>query len=187
MTASPDMTASPGSHSTSEQTSIESRSIEPASRPRLSRRAWALVLIAPMIMTGVAIMHHVLTATSDLNPWKGGGFGMFATVDSPKNRRIVSIATLRNGETFGNRDTGGVLDFNDDSETSLRAATFPNTDRLRSMAREAIFFYEFQIDDPTIDEDDVVSMRVEVFTVDFDASSNTATLVLVNAVDVAAS
>jgi hypothetical protein len=138
-------------------------------------------------MTGVAVMHHILTTTSDLNPWKGGGFGMFATVDSPGNRRIVSIATLRNGQTYGNRETGGVLDFNDYSETSLRAATFPNTDRLRSMAREAIFFYELQVDDPTTDQDDVVSMRVEVLTVDFDASANTATLVLVNAVDVAAS
>lgn len=156
-------------------------------RARLSPLSWILLLIAPLIMTGVAVMHHVLTTTSDLNPWKGGGFGMFATVDSPGNRRIVTIATLRNGQTYGNRNTGGVLDFNDDSETSLRATTFPNTDRLRSMAREAIFFYEFQIDDPATDEDDVVSMRVEVFTVDFDARSRTATLVLVNAVDVAAS
>jgi hypothetical protein len=176
------MTAQPGSDSTIEQTPIE-----PASRPRLSRRAWALVLIAPLIMTGVAIMHHVLTTTSDLNPWKGGGFGMFATVDSPGNRRIVSIATLRNGQTYGNRETGGVLDFNDGAETSLRATTLPNSDRLRSMAREAIFFYELQIDDPNTDQDDVVSMRIEVFTVDFDASSNTATLVLVTAVDVEAS
>jgi hypothetical protein len=150
---------------------------------RLSRRTWALVLVVPIIMTAVAVSHHVLT-TSDLNPWKGGGFGMFATVDAPGTRRIVTIATLRDGSTYGNRKTGGVLDFNDGSETSLRAGVLPRTETLRSMAREAIFFYQFQIDDPTTEDDDVVSMRVEVSTIDFDSGSRRATLVHVESVDV---
>lgn len=157
---------------------------EPTPVPRLSRRSWLLLLLAPLVMTGVAVTHHVLTATGPLNPWKGGGFGMFATVDAPGTRRIVTIATLRNGQTFGDPTTGGVLDFNDGSETSLRATTLPDTDRLKSLAREAIFFYGFRFDDPNTPDDDIVSMRVEVSTVEFDARTNTATLVLVESVDV---
>ena len=37
-------------------------------------------------MVAVAIGQHVAARTARLTPWRGGGFGMFATVDSPRMR-----------------------------------------------------------------------------------------------------
>lgn len=61
-----------------------------------SWRVWlpALVLIA------VALLQMVLTRTADLSPWKGGGFGMFATIDGTAFRhlRIIVEAPERSEE-----------------------------------------------------------------------------------------
>ena len=51
----------------------------------------------PVALLVVVALHQV-TATryGDLTPWKGGGFGMFASTDSPGNRRL-SIQALEPG------------------------------------------------------------------------------------------
>ena len=36
----------------------------------------------------IASLQFVLAHTKDLSPWKGGGFGMFSTVDSPGARKL---------------------------------------------------------------------------------------------------
>ena len=36
----------------------------------------------------VAIVQLILAHTKDLSPWKGGGFGMFSTVDYPSARKL---------------------------------------------------------------------------------------------------
>jgi RNase H-fold protein (predicted Holliday junction resolvase) len=48
-------------------------------------------LIAPALLVAVALVQLHVSRTTWLTPWKGGGFGMFSTVDSPGARflRIV--------------------------------------------------------------------------------------------------
>lgn len=48
----------------------------------------ALWLLAPALLTAVAAGQHLIAAASDLSAWKGGGFGMFSTVDSPSARFV---------------------------------------------------------------------------------------------------
>ena len=58
-----------------------------------------LAYLPPAILAAVAINHLVLSQTSDLSPWKGGGFGMFATVDSPA-RRFLSGHLAADGKVL---------------------------------------------------------------------------------------
>jgi hypothetical protein len=50
----------------------------------------ARALAAPMVLLVVLASHVSLRSSADLTPWKGGGFGMFSTIDSPASR-IVRI------------------------------------------------------------------------------------------------
>ncbi len=38
------------------------------------------------LVLGVIATHVVMRSSADLSPWKGGGFGMFSTIDSPGDR-----------------------------------------------------------------------------------------------------
>ena len=49
--------------------------------------AWRVWLPA-VLMTAVAVIQIVLATTADISAWKGGGFGMFATIDGPSTRRV---------------------------------------------------------------------------------------------------
>lgn len=61
-------------------------------------KQWSLFIpfIAPLILCIVALNQFVQTRWSDLSPWKGGGFGMFSTVESPASR-IVRIHLSHEG------------------------------------------------------------------------------------------
>ena len=56
----------------------------PRFRPRLSRAL--LPALAPAILVLVALVQVYTSHTRHLTPWKGGGFGMFSTVDSTSAR-----------------------------------------------------------------------------------------------------
>lgn len=49
-----------------------------------SWRVW----LPSAILIAVAAVQITLTRTVQLSPWKGGGFGMFATLDAPAFRRV---------------------------------------------------------------------------------------------------
>ena len=55
------------------------------------RRIWARVvpLVAPALLVAVGLNQLVLAHSEDLTSWKGGGFGMFATVDRLDERFIT--------------------------------------------------------------------------------------------------
>jgi hypothetical protein len=55
-----------------------------------SRFSWerARVWGPGIVLLAVAAMQIVLAKTADLSPWKGGGFGMFATTDGTAFRHI---------------------------------------------------------------------------------------------------
>lgn len=60
---------------------------------------WKIVApwLAPVLLGGVALTQFAFTQVSSLSPWKGGGFGMFSTVDSP-GARFLRIQLLTRSE-----------------------------------------------------------------------------------------
>lgn len=64
-------------------------------RERLKFRA--LVWSAPLLLCAVACVQIYVALTKTLSPWKGGGFGMFSTVDSP-DARFLRIYLINDNE-----------------------------------------------------------------------------------------
>src|SRR5258708_33629979 len=54
---------------------------------------------APCLLCGVAVLQIVQVRSSQLTPWKGGGFGMFSTVDSADARFLKIYLRTASGET----------------------------------------------------------------------------------------
>jgi hypothetical protein len=50
----------------------------------------ALPFITPIIAVSIFFLQFNKVAQNDLSPWKGGGFGMFSTIDAP-NARYLKI------------------------------------------------------------------------------------------------
>ena len=46
------------------------------------------VFLPVVVLIVVAVVQVILTRTADLSPWKGGGFGMFATTDGVAFRPV---------------------------------------------------------------------------------------------------
>lgn len=163
-----------------------SSTVETLASRAWSKRDWALVLIAPLILIGVAINHQVLTATKNLTAWKGGGFGMFATVDSNSTRRLVATPILSDGTEFGFFNIRDVLDTDETPTRSAKILAMPSQDDLRRAAEESIEFYRDVVDDPAIETDDIVDMRVEVVTLGLDSRTNQMTYQVIESVTVSA-
>lgn len=56
-------------------------------------RARLLAAIPPALLTVVASVQIALAHLTPLTPWKGGGFGMFATADGALNRTTRVLVT----------------------------------------------------------------------------------------------
>ncbi len=56
--------------------------------------------LAPGLLISVALVQITLSHTKDLTPWKGGGFGMFASTDSLSMRVVSCEAETLAGETI---------------------------------------------------------------------------------------
>lgn len=54
--------------------------------------------IAPGLLCGIALVQLAFAQFSTLSPWKGGGFGMFSTVDSPGARFLRVYLVTPDGE-----------------------------------------------------------------------------------------
>jgi hypothetical protein len=54
-------------------------------------------VVAPALLCAVALIQIVVARTTRLTAWKGGGFGMFSTVDSPSARFIRIELTTDHG------------------------------------------------------------------------------------------
>lgn len=95
-----------------------------------------LGLVPPAVLVGVALLQLTLAHTVGLTPWKGGGFGMFSTVDSPDYRMVVVTVGLDDGSGLVPLEemveVAGVAPLN-------RAAAMPND---RAMRRVANSMYE---------------------------------------------
>src|SRR5262249_8435137 len=57
-------------------------------RHRLLTTHAAAIAIPAALLVGIASRQIALTRREGLTPWKGGGFGMFATLDHGGHRRV---------------------------------------------------------------------------------------------------
>jgi hypothetical protein len=109
--------------------------------------------VPPALLLTVAIAQVVLVKVADLSPWKGGGFGMFATTDGTAFRyvRLFVDAPGRSEEL----SVTGSLEFD-----AVRAQLFPSQHFLTRLG-EAAGVRELR------NGREVATVRVEVWTVEF--------------------
>jgi hypothetical protein len=66
-----------------------------------SLRRRVVVVSLPSVLLCLVALHHAYRVSRDgLTPWKGGGFGMFSTIDSQAERFVRLSVTIEGGETF---------------------------------------------------------------------------------------
>ena len=63
-----------------------------------SRRARLARWLPAALCLGLAVTQIALTQLAGLSPWLGGGFGMFASLDSPMNRGLTITGLDENGD-----------------------------------------------------------------------------------------
>ena len=84
-------------------------------------------LVPPLLLFVVAVIQIALARTSDLTPWKGGGFGMFATLDHAAYRAVDIVVDAP--------DRSEALEVPESLETAVaRAAAYPADWLLRALA-----------------------------------------------------
>lgn len=62
-----------------------------------ARERW-LPRLAPALLIAIALQQMALASFLSLNPWKGGGFGMFATTDRGGMRDVRAFVVTSTGE-----------------------------------------------------------------------------------------
>ena len=134
----------------------------PAFDPRRSvlSRDWR-VWLPVVVLIVVAIVQVVLAKTAALGPWKGGGFGMFATTDGSQFRRVrIFVEAPDRSEEL---EIAPSQDF-----AAARAQLFPSDSIMTSLAR-AVVAREQRYGRP------VHSVRLEVWRTEFSPGSLAAT------------
>jgi hypothetical protein len=87
--------------------------------------------LAPVLLAAMAIVQIDLTRSAALTPWKGGGFGMFSTLDHGAYRGVEIKVDAP--------DRSEVLEVPPSLETdAARAAAFPSDWMLRRLARGVV-------------------------------------------------
>lgn len=63
--------------------------------PLVAMRGFAIVPVMMMLVVALTQVHHGLNGKQ--TPWKGGGFGMFSTVDQPPRRMVSAQCVTSKG------------------------------------------------------------------------------------------
>lgn len=114
------------------------------------------MVLPPTLLVVVALCQVVLARTSALTPWKGGGFGMFSTLDHGAYRGVVAIVEApERSETL---EIPPSLE-----ELSARAAACPSDWLLGQLAR-GIVERERRYERP------VAAVKIRVWQTAFDVS-----------------
>src|SRR5262245_56561166 len=88
-------------------------------------------LVAPIRLVLTAAIQMLLVQYGGLSPWKGGGFGMFATLDHTPFRGVdIVVEALDRSESV---EISPSLEFE-----AARAATYPSAASLRRLARAVV-------------------------------------------------
>jgi hypothetical protein len=83
--------------------------------------------VAPALLVVVGVIQVGLARTVDLTAWKGGGFGMFSTLDHGAYRGVDIVVDAP--ERSESLDIPGSLEV-----AAARAAAFPTDQMLRALA-----------------------------------------------------
>lgn len=150
---------------------------------QLNLRNKILILVAPAILTAVAVNHQILASTEKINPWKGGGFGMFATVDATSERAIYAYGITRDGRIIDDPVEPGLGPIDSFSGPGMRAIALPDDEALRELAETSLAF-QANADGPTGTDDEIVGIRIEVVTLHYDAKAREARVDLVRSYEV---
>lgn len=135
----------------------------------MTTRSRLLILLPCVILVVVALRQIHLARTEELSPWKGGGFGMFASTDSGPLRRLrLTVETEDRSERVRVPAELELL--------ALRAKTLPSEAWLRRVAR-SIGAAESNAGRP------VSRVRVEVWRREFEPAGLEAIESLVRALD----
>jgi hypothetical protein len=120
------------------------------------------VWVPAVALVAVALTQIALTRTAALSPWKGGGFGMFSTIDSTSFRQVRVFVTApdRSAE---------VLIAPSLEDTAAQAALFPSRTRLEDLAK-GVAARESRHGHP------VDFVRIEVWSTQFAGDPLTGTL-----------
>ena len=99
----------------------------------MGRRDTIVAWLLPLVLILVASHQVWLASTSNLSSWKGGGFGMFATVDPSSFRAVRGSFDTPEGpipfDVYALDDLGGAI-----QKTFQNARALPDQRRLRPLA-----------------------------------------------------
>lgn len=90
----------------------------------------------PLLLIIVAARQIILVEQINLNPWKGGGFGMFSTIDRPSNR-VIEVRAV----TAGRKEIEIDLNFDDNvisEREQLLIKTVPKRKLLTKTAQKIL-------------------------------------------------
>ena len=114
------------------------------------------VALPALLLVSVACCQIALTRTAQLSPWKGGGFGMFASLDGLGFRRVrLFVEALDRNQEI---ELPGSL-----AEAAMKSAVLPTSQSLVSLGR-GILAHERQHARP------VSRVRVEIWRTHFTTS-----------------
>ena len=135
-----------------------------ASVPPSSRLFWRRVFLAPVCLCAVAALHLYRVSACRQTPWKGGGFGMFSTVDSEDSRflrcRKTDVGCMSGSEMHAESgQTAPIVIPRYLSREELRARVAPTPRRLAKLAG-------------LLSESEQATVVVEVWQYRFDALTN---------------
>jgi hypothetical protein len=88
-----------------------------------------LALVPPALLVAVALLQAAGVQRYHLSPWKGGGFGMFSTVDRPTQRGV--FAYLHDGSRRDPIDAQGLRDL---AALTTEARVMPTPATLATLA-----------------------------------------------------
>lgn len=155
----------------------------PTSWSRLRPRDRLLVAIAPLLLVVVAVNQHVLAATEKLDPWKGGGFGMFATVDSGTAREVFAYGITREGFIINDQSEPGLGRLVTPAGLIRRAAALPDDATLRKIGMKSLTSYQ-DSGESKVGRENLIGVRIEVVTIDYDSSTREVRYVVLRSLDV---
>ena len=110
---------------------------------------WFLWL-APIVLCANAAGQRIMASTEELNPWKGGGFGMFAEIHETTFRTLQIRPAARLGEQTGLSQTKLFQTPTPKryKRTAIAVRTLPRESSLRAFAEELARESWVMIDQP---------------------------------------
>ena len=91
-----------------------------------AKEVWPVLLLVI-----VALSQHYLTRGHLFSPWKGGGFGMFSSIDSPQNRKVLVYLIKNDKENQKKRLPRKIY-----YELEKRLRTFPSESRVNNFIKK---------------------------------------------------